>query len=128
MIVSKSTGIPYYTYFTNSKHEFFADASSDKGGSDAGFRPHELLEASLACCLSISLRMYADKNGIRLPPLEIRVSIDRDQPEEAVFNYSIVWLGPIEPEIEKRLAKIAETCSVRQTLSRRISFRELEER
>ena len=69
MIVSKSTGIPYYTYFTNSKHEFFADAPPAKGGSDAGFRPHELLEASLACCLNMWLRMYADKNGIELPPL-----------------------------------------------------------
>ncbi len=74
------------------------------------------------------LRMCANKNGIDLHPLEIRLSIDRDQPEEAVFNYSIVWLGPIEPEIKKWLAKIAETCSVRQTLSRSISFRELEER
>jgi putative redox protein len=128
MIVSKSTGIPYYTYFTNSKHEFFADAPPAKGGSDAGFRPHELLEASLACCLNMWLRMYADKNGIELPPLEIRVSIDRDRPEEAVFNYSIVWLGPIEPEMQKRLSKVAETCSVRQMLSRRISFHELEER
>jgi organic hydroperoxide reductase OsmC/OhrA len=68
MIISKSTGIPYYTYFTNSKHEFFADAPPAKGGSDAGFRPHELLEASLACCLNIWLRMYADKNSIELPP------------------------------------------------------------
>jgi len=74
------------------------------------------------------LRLCADKNGIDLPPLEIRVSIDRDRPEEAVFNYSIVWLGPIETEMKKRLAGVAETCSVRQTLSRIISFREREER
>jgi uncharacterized OsmC-like protein len=72
--------------------------------------------------------MCAYKNGIDLPPLGIRLSIDRDQPEEAVFNYSIVWLGPIEPETKKRLAKVAETCSVRQTLSRRISFRDVTER
>jgi len=32
MIISKSTGIPYSTYFTNSKHESFADAPSAKGG------------------------------------------------------------------------------------------------
>jgi len=72
--------------------------------------------------------MYADNNGIELPPLEIRVSLDRDQPEEAVFNYWIVWLGPIKPEMKKRLAEVAETCSVRQTLSRRISFRDVTER
>ena len=74
------------------------------------------------------LRMYADENGLKLPPLEVSVSIGRDQPGEAVFNYSIVWLGPIEPELRKRLDEVAKTCSVRQTLSRRISFRELAER
>jgi putative redox protein len=124
MIISKSTSTPFLTDFSNSKHTYVSDAPPEKGGKSDGFRPHELLEAALACCMNIWLRMYADKNNIQLPPFEVHVSVDREKPEEAIFGYSIVWLGSIEYETKKLMAKVAETCSVRQTLSRKISFRE----
>jgi len=124
MIISKSTATPFLTHFSNSQHGSVSDAPLEKGGKSAGFRPHELLEASLACCMNIWLRMYADEHKIELPPFEIHVSVNREKPHETIFGYSIVWLGAIEPETRALMAKVADTCSVRQTLSCNISFQE----
>ena len=40
-----------------------SDNTPDKGGKGAGFRPHELLEAALACCMNMSVRMYAESHS-----------------------------------------------------------------
>jgi putative redox protein len=50
------------TWFTNGKHEGHCDAPVEKGGGDAGFGPHELLEAALAGCLNIWVRVYAGRS------------------------------------------------------------------
>ena len=124
MIISKSTATPFLTPFSNSRHVSVADAPPEKGGTSAGFGPHELLEASFACCMNIWLRMYAAEHKITLPPCEIHISVNREKPHETIFRYSIVWLNAIEPETKALMATVTETCSVRQTLSGNISFQE----
>jgi putative redox protein len=52
--------------FSNGQHHTAADNTPEKGGQGAGFRPHELLEAALASCTNIRLRMYADNYRIHL--------------------------------------------------------------
>lgn len=49
----------------------------DKGGGNQGFRPHELLEAALATCMNIHLRMYAANHGIELGEVTTKVTLDR---------------------------------------------------
>jgi putative redox protein len=124
MITAKSTATPFLTPFSNSQHVSVADAPPEKGGKGAGFRPHELLEAALACCMNIWLRMYADEHKIKLPLFEVQVAVNREKSGEAIFEYSIKWLGAIEPATSALMAKVAETCSIRQTLSSKISFQE----
>jgi len=81
MIISKSTVTPFLTPFSNSQHAAIADAPPEKGRKGAGFRPHELLEASFACCMNIWLRIYADEHKIELPPFDVRVSVNRKNRE-----------------------------------------------
>lgn len=66
MIVSLSGDTPYRTMFTDGKREGFCDTTPDKGGSGSGFRPHDLLEAAVACCINMNLKMFADRNKIPL--------------------------------------------------------------
>jgi putative redox protein len=124
MITAKSTATSFFTHFSNSQHASVSDAPFEKGGKGAGFRPHELMEAALACCMNIWLRMYADEHKIELPPFEVQVVVNREKPGEAIFEYSIKWLGAIEPATSVLMAEVAETCSIRQTLSSKISFQE----
>ena len=49
------------------------DEPEDKGGTDAGPDPPELLALSLASCTAITLEMYADRKGWDLGEVEVEV-------------------------------------------------------
>ncbi|HAB67990.1 MAG TPA: disulfide bond formation regulator, partial [Gammaproteobacteria bacterium] len=66
MVRAEYQGSPYATKLTCREHQLIADVTAEKGGLDAGLRPHDFLEASLASCLQITLRMYAQKHGIEV--------------------------------------------------------------
>ena len=123
MVEAKSENIRYQTQLTSGPHSVTSDTTRDKGGSESGFRPHDLLEAALASCMNITLRMYADQHGIPLSGVTTRVKLDRSHPEETVFVYDIEFLGSLTENDRERLLEIAKKCPVRQTLSKRIGFR-----
>ena len=125
MVTAKSERERYRTSFAGGKHKGVADATVEKGGGESGFRPHELLEAGFACCMNMSLRFYADEHSIPLAEVTTMVSINRDKAGEAVFEYSIELEGELTQKQRRELLKAAESCSVRQTLSRNISFRHM---
>ena len=99
MITAKSERERYRTSFAGGKHRGFADATVEKGGGESGFRP--------------------------LAGVETKVSINRDKAGESVFEYSIELEGELTQKQRRELLKAAESCSVRQTLSRNISFRHM---
>ncbi len=124
MITTKNEPLQYQTTFTNGQHTGIADTTEDKGGHNSGFRPHELLEAALASCINMHLRMYAQHHNVPLESIQTTVTVDRSHPDEVIFKYSIDLSGPITSEQKERLHQIAKTCPVHQTLSKAISFRE----
>ena len=96
MITCFSKKTHFDTWFTNGKHEGHCDAPGEKGGCDAGFGPHELLEAALASCLNIYVRVCAQKQNIPLAGVVTEVTLERHTPEEVVFRYGL--------ELKKRSA------------------------
>ena len=52
-------------------HRAASDEPADRGGTDTGATPTELLLGALAACTAITLRMYADRKGWDLG--EVRV-------------------------------------------------------
>lgn len=122
----KAIGRPprYRTEFTNGKTTFFSDTAPDKGGSGEGFRPHELLEAALASCMNMTIRMFAEKHSIPVSSVVTTVTLDRSSPSEVCFEYFVDLAGDLTEGDRQRLLEVAESCPVRQTLSRGIVFRE----
>lgn len=113
----------YLTKFTNGTGSGYADASAAQGGTGTSFRPHELLEAALATCVNVTLRMYAEKHGIPLEDVITEVKLDYSSPEESVFYYDIDLAGPdLTAEQRSKLFEIAKACSVRRILSKRVRF------
>ena len=110
------------TWFTNGKHEGHCDAPVEKGGADAGFGPHELLEAALAGCLNIWVRVYAAGHDIPLTGIMTAVTLDRQTSGEAVFRYALELKGPLTEEQRRELIQAAQSCPVHQTLAGKISF------
>jgi len=89
MIRADSQPTNYETELSNGEHRAMSDTTPDKSGANRGFRPHELLEAALATCLNMTVRMAADKHGIPLSNVSVTVSLNREQPTEPVFEYSV---------------------------------------
>lgn len=123
MIETNSEDIRYKTQFTNGTHSAVSDTTKDKGGRESGFQPHDLLEAALANCINITLRMYADQHNIPLSSVTTRVKLDRTNPVEVAFEYEIELHGSLSQDHRDRLLEAAKKCPVRQTLSKNIGFR-----
>ena len=94
----------------------------EKGGGDAGFGPHELLEAALAGCLNIWVRVCAQKHDIPLTGVVTEVTLERRGPEEVVFATALELKGPLTEEQRWELIQAAQSCPVHQTLAGKISF------
>lgn len=105
----------YRVQLQNGRHEFAADEPMDNGGTDTGPAPDELLEASLASCTAITLRMYADRKEWKLTTIEVTVSLERKD-NKTIFTRSIQLEGDLDETQRERLLQIAKACPVSKTL------------
>lgn len=122
MINAQSKEPRHLVEFTDGIHRANADVLPIKGGQRAGFGPHELLEASLAACITMWIRMQADKLGIPVGPVAVTVSLKRDQPEEVVYEYNIQLEGELSNSQRAILLSAADDCPVRRTLLKKPLF------
>lgn len=106
-------------------HDLIVDEPLADGGEDSGPTPQELLAASLASCVGITIEMYARRKGWEVGPAEVECSYaqaERGQPTE----FSLVLRLPrslSEDQVE-RLAVIAGKCPVHRILEGAVSFEE----
>ncbi|CEJ14969.1 OsmC-like protein [bacterium YEK0313] len=91
-------------------------------GAGAGFRPHQLLEAALASCMAITLRMVATERGIALKTAAVSVELDRSREAETVFRTTVDLDGDLSDGDRRLLLAAVERCPVRRTLSRQLVF------
>jgi putative redox protein len=122
VITAASESPNFRTRITNGTDVVVADVDTASGGGGTGFLPHELLEASLASCMNVTVRMYAQTHGIPLAGVQTTVTLNRDDPDAAAFEYALHLDGPLTADQRTRLARAAAACPVKRTLSRRISF------
>ncbi|MBW0176627.1 OsmC family protein [Sediminibacterium sp.] len=106
----------YRVQLDNGRHLFGADEPVEKDGQDTAPAPDELLEASLASCTAITLRMYADRKQWNLDGVEVEVTLERVE-GKTVFTRNITFKGNLDDEQKERLLQIAKLCPVSKTLS-----------
>lgn len=105
----------YEVKIQNGRQEFLSDEPKDIGGEDSGPAPDELLEASLASCTAITLRMYADRKQWPVTGIVVTVTLARE-PGKTVFERSIVINGAVDETQKQRMLEIAKSCPVSKTL------------
>ena len=126
MITSTSLPEKYLTRFTDGAYEALADTTPEHGGRSGGFRPHALLEAALANCLCMVVRIAADKRGIPLGGVRVRVDLKREgtgETGESVFTYAIELDGDLSEAQRATLLRAAQGCPIKKTLSQKVVFR-----
>jgi putative redox protein len=106
----------YRVQLDNGRHLFGADEPVEKDGQDTAPAPDELLEASLASCTAITLRMYADRKQWNLDGVDVDVNLERVE-GKTVFTRNITLKGNLDTEQKERLLQIAKLCPVSKTLS-----------
>lgn len=131
-VVVAETGSGRYANAVHAgRHTLAADEPVKVGGSDTGPGPYEYLLAALGACTSMTIRMYAERKGIALRRVEVRLRHDRihakdcadcETKEGLVDRITrIIHLdGDLDEATRARLREIADKCPVHRTLTSEI--------
>ena len=133
VVVTASGDGTYTQQVTTATHELLVDEPVAVGGADAGPNPYELLLASLGSCTAITLRMYANRKGIPLTRVTIRLRHDRIHAEDCArcetergmlsrITREIELEGELDDDQRAKLMLIADKCPVHRTLSSEIAI------
>ncbi|WP_269533472.1 OsmC family protein [Chitinimonas sp. BJYL2] len=115
---SKADTGRYHTQLEAEAARWLADADTPLGDGTLP-DPHQLLDAALAACTAITLRMYAERKGLALD--DVRVHIDHTEAGGVyTLNRRIELVGEIDDAARQRLMEIADRCPVHKTLSGQI--------
>lgn len=98
-------------------HDLRVDEPADHGGTDTGPRPTQLLGASLAGCIAITVEMYADRKGWDLGPVEVDVEMSYEGPVPTNFEVGLKLPAGLDAEQRRRLLVIATKCPVHRVLA-----------
>ena len=110
-------------------HNLVLDEPTDLGGTDEGPSPLELLAASLAGCVAVTIEMYAARKGWDIGGVEIECDFTPGE-RGCPTRFELVYRLPasLTDEQVERLTVIAAKCPVHRTLDGEVSFDERVER
>ncbi|MBI1365785.1 MAG: alpha/beta fold hydrolase [Alphaproteobacteria bacterium] len=105
-------------------HAYLADVPAEEGGENLGPSPTRLLEAALASCGLITMRMYAARKG--WPLTEASVDIRRAQGQDShaalAFEKIVRVGGALDGAQRERLREIADRCPVHRILAAEVKI------
>jgi putative redox protein len=100
------------------EHRLIADEPEDKGGTDTGPKPTELLAASLASCTAITIEMYADRKEWDLGQVEVTADFTEASTDSpASFQVNIKVPVELDDDQRDRILVIAGKCPVHRALA-----------
>lgn len=119
----------FTTSIQTAKHTLIADEPASVGGDDFGPSPYELLNASLAACTVMTLKMYARRKKWDLKEVYVYLShskkhiqdMDNDSNSSGssaidVLTKKLNFVGDLTDDQKQRLKEIASRCPVHRTL------------
>ena len=66
--------------------------------------------------------MVADKHKIPLREAKVSVLLNREDPEQTIFEYAVELQGDLTAQQRRELMELAASCPVSETISKKISF------
>ena len=106
----------YAHSLTVGKHTVIADEPQEKGGTDTGPEPTQLLALSLAACTAITVEMYADRKEWDVGDVAVDVDYELDPKGTSRFDVVVQIPGEVTEEQVGKLKVIAGKCPVHRVL------------
>lgn len=111
-------------------HAFYADEPEDEDGDELGPDPYELLLWALGACTSMTLMMYARRQGWDLRDVRIHLHHERVHEQDCENSDDqnarldrvervIALEGNLTAEQRRKLLSVAARCPVHRTLQNR---------
>jgi uncharacterized OsmC-like protein/alpha-beta hydrolase superfamily lysophospholipase len=134
VVVTETRQGKFQQKVTAGQHRFLADEPVAMGGLDSGPGPYDFLLAALGACTAMTLRLYADRKGLPLERVAVRLThakihaadCETCETKEGMLDRidkEIVVAGALDEEARARLLEIAEKCPVNRTLKSEIEIR-----
>jgi putative redox protein len=100
-------------------HTFRADVGEDSGSHDSAPGPHDLFDAALAACKTLTATWYARKNKIALERVEAHV--ERDATEERAGRYKLkvrlAYHGALSEAERAQIHAAVERCPIHKLMT-----------
>lgn len=123
----------FTTSIQTKNHAFIADEPASIGGSDFGPSPYEYLNAALAACTVMTLKMYAERKQWDLKEVFVYISHSRVHSNDLDISVEkpkfldhiskkIKFLGNLDTSQKERLKEIASRCPVHKTIASEVIF------
>lgn len=123
----------FTTAIQTKNHTLIADEPTSIGGSDFGPSPYEYLNAALAACTVMTLKLYAERKKWDLQEVFVYISHSRihskdmntdvDKPKYLDYiSKKLKFLGNLDTEQKERLKEVASRCPVHKTIASQVEF------
>jgi uncharacterized OsmC-like protein len=133
-VIVRGGGATFVQEIVAGSHRLTSDEPVAVGGTDAGPTPYGLLLASLGACTSMTVAMYARRNGWPLEGVTVWLRHSRIHASDCSdcetlagmldrIEQDIRFTGPLTVEQHSRLREIADKCPVHRTLTSEIDIR-----
>lgn len=123
----------FTTSIQTKNHTLIADEPESIGGSDFGPSPYEYLNASLAACTVMTLKMYAERKKWDLKEVFVYISHSRKHSDDLQVDLEkpkyldhiskkLKFVGNLDASQKERLKEIASRCPVHRTIESQVIF------
>ncbi len=129
-VVARTGKTGFQTEIVANGHHIIADEPIPVGGANTGPTPYDLLVSALGACTGMTLRMYADRKGLPVDSITVRLKHQKIhgadcadcEDKNAKIDFierEIELQGDLDRSQRERLLEIANRCPVHRTLESR---------
>lgn len=105
-------------------HEWIIDEPIELGGQNAGAEPTEHLLSAISACMTITLKMYAERKEWDLQSVSVALKlIERGGPGvKSIIEKKVMISGNLDEDQQKRLLDISGRCPTAKLVADSFEF------